>query len=454
MMENLHQFIEHLEKHQNLVRVSKEVNPRLEINAILDKFARRNGPAVLFEKVAGTELPLLGNLWGSLERLRGALGADDDPDQIAVQSASALLERDPQNFVEVPLEAAPCKKIQYGSQEGVDLGALPELQMWPQDEGGQIATGLVFTEKESSPSSRWGRPGLVKTGPQSIALEWVPGMTNQLLTEEIPAVIVIGGPPAFTLIGHWPHCGPLDAAATVRAITGHPVKMVKCENSQLMVPAEAEIILEGRLKPPGNSPAQKFCGLDGYYRKLKPAAMMEITNLTMKNNPVWQTIVSGVPFTEIHNLIKAEEKFLRPIFQKSLPEIVDINLTSEFGTAATAVVSLSKKRAFQAAEAAEVLRKLRPASRNIMVVDEDINVHDPGNTLWAYSIHFRAEQDVTVTTPASRERKAETLLTIDATTKMFEEGRKREMPDKVLMDEAVLTRVENRWTRYGFSKTQ
>ncbi len=451
---DLQTLIDTLEQRHSLVRVSQEVNPDLEINAILDRLARSNGPAVLFENVIGSELPLVGNLFGSKERLAGVFDRED-LESVAREKAPALVNRQPEVALaettqEVPTEKAPCRAKQYGDDQ-VDLNKLPLLKLWPQSSGRHFSPGLVFTQNEQAATARFGMPDMVMTGKNTLALEWIPGIADTVLTTEIPAVITIGADPVMTMISHWSHAGLADVLSIINILTGQPTPMTPSSHSGLPVPADAQVIIEGTLKPPAETMAPvAFCGLDGHFRQRRPAAVMEINTITTCAKPFWQAVTIGTPVTEIHRLLHVEERFFLHQLRQTLPEVVDINITGEFGTATAMIVSIKKTTPHQAAETARVIQQLRPNTRTIIVVNEHINVHSPGNVLWDYSIHCRPEQDVTVNPSSAEASAGAPTLIIDATTKLFDEGYKREMPDIVTMDEKITARVESMWTDYGF----
>ncbi len=448
---DLQTFVNTLTERHRLVRVSQEVNPDLEINVILDRLARTNGPAVLFENVAGSEFPLVGNLFGSRKRLAWIFDADD-LESVAREKATALIDRRPEaemaeTIKKIVVENAPCRAIRYTGDQ-VDLGKLPLLKLWPQSSGRHISQGLVFTGQEQAATARFGMPDMVMTGKNTLALEWVPGVIDKALTTEIPAVIIIGATPLMTVVSHWSHGGLPDVLSIMHKLTGRQMAMTPAAHSGLMVPAEAQIIIEGTLKPPdGTETPVAFCGLDGHFRQRLSAAVMKIHTITTTAHPLWATGTIGVPVTEIHQLLHVEERFFLHQLRQTLPAVVDINITSEFGTAAAMIVAIKKTAPHQAVETVHTIQKLRPDTRTFIVVNEDINVHDPGNVLWDYSIHCRPERDVTL--HPSHGDSAPTLI-IDATTKLFEEDYKREMPDKVIMDEKITARIESLWTAYGF----
>ncbi len=451
---DLQSFVRILEQRHSLVRVSQEVNPDLEINAILDRLARSNGPVVLFENVIGSELPLVGNFFGSKERLAGVFDAED-LESVAREKAPALANREPETALteamqEVAPENAACRTIQHIGDQ-VNLNKLPLLKLWPQSSGRHISSGLIFTREEQAATTRFGMPDIVMVGKNTLALEWVPGVTDTSLTEEMPSVIAVGADPLMTMVSYWSHAGLADVVSIIYTLTGQPVPMTPTAHSGLPVPADAQVVLEGTLKPPAEAMEPvAFCGLDGHFRKRRPAAVMEVNAITTTANPLWQAVTIGVPVTEIHQLLHVEERFFLHQLRQTLPEVIDINITGEFGTATAMIVSIKKTKPHQAAETARVIQQLRPNTRTIIVVNDHINVHSPGNVLWDYSIHCRPEQDVTVSPSSTEASAGATSLIVDATTKLFDEGYKREMPDIVIMDEKVTARVESMWTDYGF----
>jgi len=254
---------------------------------------------------------------------------------------------------------------------------------------------------------------------------------------------------------------PLDEFMITGLLKGSPVRVTKAEDSDLWVPAGAEIVFEGVVRPGERAEEGPFGEFNGFYSPVKPTPVFHVEKVTMRRNPIWHAATTGAPPTEIHNFTKAMERLGLVIAKQFFPGIVDFNLTVESATLYTMIVSMKKARPFEAQELMHFMWSVVPQNTyvtNLIVVDSDIDIHDLGQVLWAVSVHFRPDQDLMITPkgmadmekPSTYPRGVGAKMGVDATTKWPEEGLKRPMPDRVRMDEPVQKRVERNWKAYGF----
>ncbi len=496
--DDLRAFMEMLEAKGQLVRIGREVDPVLEINAIVDRLARREGPAVLFENVKGSGVPVLGNLFGSHQRVAWAVGAEDgsyfeharrrleevmrgtgegdEPDLEAKVRASfvygpaadrvlelrALLRYRPEEVTE-----APCKEVVYEGDE-IDLNRFPLTKLWPQDGERFITMPLIITRDPETGELNAGTYRMMYLDKDKTCMHWLPKKHGNLhyakaekMGRDLPVVVAVGCDPALELAGCFGLHPPLDELLVTGMLKGRGVKVVRADLSDLPVPAGAEVVLEGIVRAGIRAEEGPFGEFHGYYSPPKQTPVFEIQRITTRRNPIWHMATTGRPFTEIHYMAKAAER-LGMARQGLNPssEVVDMNMAHEGASLYLMIVSIKKQRPNQAREFIEGVWKRKGQAEfitNIIVVDEDIDVHNLSEVMWAFALNVRADRDVMISTrreqdlehPGLSPRWEGARLGIDATRKWKEEGYDRERPDLVVMDEKVMEKVLAHWREDG-----
>ncbi len=469
---NIRDFINFLEQKNDLVRVKETVDPDLEINAIIDRLARTDGPAVVFESVKGSQMPVLGNVYSAYRRLQWMLGTDDiDGCMKAGVDKLTRFKQGEENAVRpvtVDRDQARCKEVVV-EKDAVDLTRFPFVRLWPQDGGFYNTLPLVITRDPVSSEENVGVYRMMLRDKSSFCMHWLPRKhgrrhfekAQELHHPEFPVCVAMSAEPVLGLVGAFAVQPPLDEYIVAGALAESPVERVRAEDSDLLVPASAEIVFEGVVKTDALVEEGPFGEFHGYYSPVKQTPVFHVHKITMKKNPLLQVATTGMPPTEIHSMSKAAERFALHFIRLALPDIVDLNLTRESGTLYTMFVALDKKEPGEARQLIDTLFNSGDQGvyiTNLIVVDKDVDVQDLGQVVWAWSCHCRPEHDVMISPvgeadlekPCTYPRGVGARLGIDATTKSAAEGYQREMPDKVVMDEAVLKKVAARWEAYGF----
>ena len=471
---SIREFIDFLEEKEDLVRVKKEVDPDLEINAIIDRLARTDGPAVLFENVKGSTMPVLGNIYSAQRRVNWMLGTDNLDERIK-EGIERLIrlkggESNSSLPVEVARDKAPCKEVVI-EEEDIDLSIFPFVRLWPQDGALYNTLPIIITQDPESNAYNVGIYRMMLRDKKSFCMHWLPQKHGRKHFEkavalgqtEFPVCVAMSVEPALGLVGTFSVHQPLDEYLVTGALADKPVERVKAENSDLLIPATAEIIFEGVVKTDKMVDEGPFGEFHGYYSPVKQTPVFQVQKITMRKEPLLQVATTGMPPTEIHTMSKAAERFSLYFAQKQNPDIIDFNLTRESGTLYTMIIALNKREPGQAKKLIDAMFKAKGQSifiTNIIVVDGDVDVQDLGHVIWAWSCHCRPEHDVIITPvgeadlekPCSYPRGVGARMGIDATTKSKAEGYRRDMPDKVEMDPEVVRKVEGLWQEYGFKK--
>jgi len=493
--DDLREFMAMLEQNNQLVRVNREVDPVLEINAIVDRLARKEGPAVLFENVKGSGLPVLGNLFGSHRRVAWTLGAEDfyahAQERIAEVFARAGGEGAPveegairESFLyglqadrvlplgnllrARPLEEsqAPCKEVVLEGDE-VDLNRFPLTKLWPQDGERFITMPVVITRDPETGDLNAGTYRMMYLEKNKTCMHWLPRKHGNLhcqkaekMGRDLPVVVAVGCDPALQLSGCFPLHAPVDEFLITGMLKGRGVKVVRADLSDLPVPSGAEVVLEGVVRAGVRATEGPFGEFHGYYSPPKQTHVFEIQRITTRRDPIWHMATTGRPFTEIHYMSKATERLGLARQRAMASEIVDMNMAREGASLYLMIVSIKKERPYQAREIIEKIWKQKGQAEfvsNVIVVDHDIDVHNLSEVMWAFSLNVRADQDLMISDrreqdlehPGLSPRGEGARLGMDATRKWKEENYSRERPDIIIMDEQVMNRVREYWKSDG-----
>jgi len=477
---DLHEFMILLEEHGLLKRVTVEVDPNLEVTEILDRLMKNNGPAVLFENVKGSNIPILSNVFGSMQRMCLALGVeklDDIADRIeklikieapkglwgGIKMLSQLKELSA--FLPKRIKTGPCKDVILGGDE-VTLDKFPILTCWPKDGGPFITLPLVFTKNPYTGKQNVGMYRLQKFDSRTTGMHWqihkhgARDYQDVEKDEKLEVAVAIGADPAVVYAATAPLPDSVDEMAFAGFLRNKNVELVKCETVDLHVPAAAEIILEGYVIAGELSIEGAFGDHTGYYSLEDKYPIFHITCITHRKNPVYHATIVGRPPMEDAYLGKATERIFLPLLKMQLPEIVDMNLPVEGVFHNLAIVSIKKRYPAQAKKVMLALWGLGQMmfTKTIIVVDQDVDVHNLREVLWATTTRIDPARDVTIipNTPTDTLDHASTMpnigskMGIDATIKRKDEGFTREWPDVVSMREDIKKLVDEKWTNYGF----
>jgi len=477
--QGLADFLEELGQAGELVRVDAEVDPVLEAAEVTNRIASSGGPALIFGSVRGHDLPLLTNLLGTEERVCRALGvhsltelSQKVDELVRPQNSDAWYERLKTAPTRAGLSKLPPHSVKTGPCQqvvrlagDVDLGSLPALQSRPDEPGPTITAGQVFTVDPDCRHPVVGRYDLAVLDRDRLAVCWGPHEPAARLpveygrrNEQVPLAVVLGGDPAGLLAA----MAPLPAEADVRALAGllrgKPLEMVACRSVDLEVPADAEIVIEGFVDP-AESPANvgPLCGPTGYYTHQRPAPVIRVTAITHRTNPIYPAIVPGEPPHEACVIHRALQQVFLPLVKQAIEELVDCDLPA-FGTGRHwALVSIRKNYAGQARQVALRIWGLPwlMFSKLMVIVDEDVDVHDHDQVWSAVAANFDPGRDVVFHQgppdpwdPAAVGGTLGNRMAIDATTKLTGESTGKRC-EKAAMSEEIRRLVGGRWSEYG-----
>jgi len=481
MYRSLSDFIATLEEMGQLKRITAEVSSDLEITEIADRVVKNKGPALLFENVKDKRFPVLINHFGSEERMLAALGHSSykeiqekmigflKPEQPKtlldkVKMAPKLIEIS--KFFPKEVKSAPCKEV---VMHDPDLSKLPILRCWPDDPAPFITLPMVFSKNPSNGIRNCGMYRMQVYNKDETGMHWQlhkDGAHHFLKsryegTDTMEVAVALGGDPVITYAATAPMPPDMDEMMLAGFLRGKPVDMIKCETVDIEVPADAEFVLEGTVDLTTLRREGPFGDHTGYYSLADNYPVFKITCITHRKNAIYPTTIVGIPPMEDEFLAKASERIFLPLLQMTLPEIVDYDLPVHGCFHNCAIVSIKKRYPGHARKIAHALWGLGQMMfcKCIIVVDEDVDVHNYEEVFWRVSNNIDPQRDIHfVEGPVDSLDHAAPLndygskMGIDATRKWKSEGFDREWPGDIVMSADVKQRVTERWEEYGFDK--
>ena len=477
---SLREFVKALDRAGELKRIKTKVSPDLEISQITDRVSKTHGPALLFENVEGSQMPLLINTYGSYQRMAMALGVDDLA-QIAAEIEAMIKLGPPESLLDkvkilrllAQLTNFPPKTVKRGpSQEVVltgeqaSLEVLPLIKCWPLDADRYITLPQVFTHSLRTGQRNVGTYRLQKLNPYALAMHWQihhDGAAHhreyRQAGEQMPVAIALGGDPVMSYIGTAPLPSGIDELLFAGFLRKANVQMVPAKTIDMLVPADADIVIEGFIEPDETCIEGPFGDHTGFYSLADEYPVFRITAITHRKNPIYQTIIVGKPPMEDCYMGKATERIFMPLIKTQLPELVDMNLPL-FGVFHNfALISIDKRYPFHAKKIMHSLWGLGQLmfSKIIIVVDKEVNVQNLEEVLFYVGSNVDPKRDVTIVEGpvdvldhAAPLMGAGSKMGIDATTKWPDEGYQREWPQEIRMSDEVIQLVNERWKKYGF----
>jgi 4-hydroxy-3-polyprenylbenzoate decarboxylase len=476
---SLRAFIDALRKTGELHTVEARVDPYLEIAEITDRVVKAGGPALLFTRAGGSRIPVLTNQFGSRRRMAMALDAGDLDEAAAhvrrlvdvAPPGSSLGEKLGALMRLAPLANATPKIVRSAPVHDVvtrkpDLTQLPILTTWPLDAGPFITLPLVITKHPHTGRFNVGMYRMQVYDARETGMHWQRHKQGRAHAagwgDRVPVAVAIGTEPVLTYAATAPLPPILDEFAFAGLLRGRPVDLVPARTVDLLVPAEAEFVLEGYVDNRDLRVEGPFGDHTGVYSPADRYPTFHVTCMTHRRDPVYAATVVGKPPMEDAWLGKATERLFLPLLQLVLPEVVDMNLPVEGGFHNLAIVSIRKAypgHAKKVMSALWGLGHMMMLTRVLIVVDADVDVQDTRSVAWFVLNNLAPDRDL-VTMPGpvddldhgSYEIAYGTKIGIDATRKNAAEGYAREWPPEMVMDDKIRALVTRRWREYGLER--
>ncbi|MBK6999072.1 MAG: 4-hydroxy-3-polyprenylbenzoate decarboxylase [Rhodoferax sp.] len=489
---DLRDFLAQLEQTGDLRRIAQPVSPHLEMTALCDRVLRAGGPAILFEQPAGHSMPVLGNLFGTPARVARAMGVADVRDLRAFgELLASLKEPEPPrgfkqmvgmrkllgtlwNMAPKELHSAPCQEVVWEGLD-VDLARLPVQHCWPEDVAPLITWGLVITQGPHKARQNLGIYRQQVLARNQLIMRWLAHRGGALDFRDhaalhpgkaYPLAVALGADPATILGAVTPVPDNLSEYQFAGLLRGGRTELVKALGSNLRVPASAEIVLEGHIYPDATHPSGFQHALEGpygdhtgYYNEQAMFPVFTVDRITLRRDPIYHSTYTGKPPDEPAVLAMALNELFIPLLQRQFPEVTDFYLPPEGCSYRMALVRIKKAYPGHARRIMMgVWSHLRQFmyTKFIVVVDDDVNVRDWREVIWALTTRVDPVRDTmhVENTPidyldfASPVSGLGSKMGIDATNKWPGETQ-REWGRTITMDPDVQTRMDSLYESLG-----
>jgi 4-hydroxy-3-polyprenylbenzoate decarboxylase len=471
--DSLRDFARRLNAAGELKRITVEVDPVLEITEIADREMKSagGGKALLFEKCKGAQFPLLINAYGSHKRMAMALGVDDVED-IARELESLLKAKPPTSLKEaisllgtaMELRHAKPKNVKSGAckevvQQTPNLGAIPIQKCWPLDANRFICLPLVITRDPDTGARNVGCYRMQVIDGRTTFMHWQLHKTGARhwrrymeLKRRMPVAVALGGDPVYAFAATAPMPDGLDEFMLAGFLRKKSVELVQCDTNDLEVPADCDFVLEGYVEPEEKLDLEgPFGDHTGYYTLPEPYPKFHIERITHRRDAIYPSTIVGIPPMEDFYIGTASVRIFLPVFKMNFPELVDMALPAEGTFHNLVFVSIKKTFPYQAMRVMHGLWGMGQMmfAKIIVVVDDDVNVHNTSEVLFRLCANIDPQRDVLFTKGpadvldhATPEFGLGSKIGIDATHKIKGESHCREWPPIIKMDDAVKKRVD------------
>ena len=388
------QFLKYLGEMGHLVRVEKEVDPRYEIAAYIRKTSDQEGPALLFEKVKGSDMQVAGGLFATM---RGAA--------LSLQCQTKELNDRLMAGVGNPIPAVmvkdrPCQEVVYRDDE-VDLYKLPIPLYSEKDSAPYITMGVTISRDPDTGARNMGLyrnelKGKNRLGISAQSVEIHIRKAEQR-GQGVPVVIALGVDPALLWAAGWKAPYGVDEVAIAGGLRGSPVELVKAITCDLEVPAAAELVIEGVVLPNVREMEGPFGEYPGYYNPAIPKPIVQVTAITHRRNPIFLAGLTGMPTTENHIMkqVCLEAQYTWDLRQK-FPGVKEVHLPAAGAQGFLAVVAMRPTSKFEARNVISYMLGNRPAVKCVITVDDDIDIRNIEKVMWAVMTRFQPAEDVII----------------------------------------------------------
>jgi 4-hydroxy-3-polyprenylbenzoate decarboxylase len=495
---SMREFLAKLEAAGELVRVVEPVSTVLEMTEIARRLLASGGPAVLFEKPIRADgelspMPCLVNLFGTVKRVAMGVTLEGrerstaaDLREVGELLAFLRAPEPPRGLKDawdmLPLaktvmamrpqvvKKAPVQEVVWKGAD-IDLNKLPIQTCWPGEPAPLITWPLVVTKGPSTDREDDYNLGIYRMqvlGPDRTVMRWLAHRGGaqhhrrwkaEGRREPLPACAVIGADPGTILAAVTPVPDTLSEYQFAGLMRGAKVELVPAKTVPLMVPANAEIVIEGHVLLDDYADEGPYGDHTGYYNSVEKFPIFQVSAITMRRDPIYLTTFTGRPPDEPSVLGEALNEVFIPLLRQQFPEIVDFWLPPEGCSYRIAVVSMKKAYAGHAKRVMmgvwSYLRQFM-YTKWVIVVDDDINARDWKDVMWAISTRMDPARDITVVenTPidyldfASPESGLGSKIGLDATNKWPPETH-REWGQLLGMDQATIEAVTRKWASLG-----
>ncbi|MBI4639076.1 MAG: menaquinone biosynthesis decarboxylase, partial [Candidatus Tectomicrobia bacterium] len=409
---DLQAFLQYLEGIGELKRIRVEVDPKLEITEIACRVVREEGPALLFERVKGSQYPLGINSLGTAKRIELALGRH--PEEIGEELVEFVKRMNPPSIRKLwssrstiqrllamrgkRVESAPCQEV----VEEPDLDALPILTCWPEDGGRFLTLPLVFTRDPQTGLSNLGIYRMHVYAKDRTGMHWqiqkgggFHYYQSEKIGKELEVAVVLGGDPILLLTAMMPLPEALEEIIFAGFLRGKPTPLVKARTLSLHIPASGEFVLEGVVPSQDREMEGPFGDHFGHYSSAAPFPIFHIKAITRKRNPIYPAAVVGKPPQEDRYMGDAVQEILKPLIKLMHPELNDLWAYFQTGFHNLLVASIEVRYTKESMKTAMALLGEGQLSltKCLILVSPEVDVKDFRAVLRAVRDHFEPQED-------------------------------------------------------------
>jgi 4-hydroxy-3-polyprenylbenzoate decarboxylase len=475
---DLRSFIQALDEQGELTRVKVEVDWKYELGGIaLKTLGLPSKPALLFENIKGYQTPLFTGGLLTVKRLAIALGLDPQTDEASLIHQAAQWLETPINPVRV--KNGPCKENKLFGKD-VDVLRFP-VPWWNERDGGRYV-GTWHQVIAKDPDSDWINVGTYRMmvhEPNVLGIQFSPFQhvamiyaKYQKMNQPMPVAITIGTDPASMLVSITPFPAGLSEWSMAGALRRRPLEVVKGETVDLDVPAYAEIVIEGEIPPQEKRLEGPFGEHTGFYGGgQRPLPIVKINCITHRNNPILRGSILGKPITEDHRCLAftLATQAMRMYKASGFPGVTAVNCPAGGDPDFCAIVSIKKSYASHGLDAGRLLLSGKGGKiiKHVIVTDNDINVFDLNEVLWAINTRMQPSRQINITRyeVGSRLDPSVPFDWLGITDKMIIDATWQTTPDftprpewdgaihppEVKLSKELSQFIEKRWSQYGIS---
>ncbi len=482
---DLRAFVRFLEERRLMARIGEPVSLVHEITEIHRRVLTAGGPALMFDNARGATMPVLTNLFGTAERVAAGFGVAPARISELGELLSALRQPQPVDGLRDALSRWPMVTAALSTRpsvvsrpdcqaerwlgDDVDLGRLPIQTCWPGEPAPLITWPLVITRPPDTAADdtahvNVGVYRIQVLGKDRAIMRWLAhrgGAAHHrawsAAGKDTPVVVAIGADPATILSAVMPLPETVSELTFSGVLRGERPRIAPALTVPLVVPADAEIVIEGYVSATETAPEGPYGDHTGYYNAVESFPVLRVTAITTRRDPTYLTTFTGRPPDEPSVIGAVLIDIALPTMRAQMPEIVDVWLPPEACSYRMAIIAIRKSYPGQARRVMMGLWGMLPQfnyTKMIVVVDEDINVRDWKDVAWALATRMDASRDSVVVpgTPidyldfASPEPGLGGKLGLDATRKIGAET-KREWGRVLDMSPEVKARVDAAWPR-------
>jgi 2,5-furandicarboxylate decarboxylase 1 len=390
---DLRSFIQRAdEAGEPVIRIARKVSPIHELSAVVKAFERQGNPILVFENVEGAELPVIDGVFGSRRRLALALGVD-------VQSLTeSYIER-----LANPLSpefVAEAKVHEVINRDDVDLGELPICVHAPLDAGRYITSGVCLARDHESGAINTGIYRIMLKGKDRVTLSVDSGddLARILTTarergEPVDVAIVVGGHPAIAIASQAKIPIDLDSLSITGALLGAPLRVHDAVTVDLPVPADADVVIEGRVQTGGPGEPEGPFGEFSYYYGSSMGWVCDVTAVTRRSDAIWLDIHPTHREHRILAFAPAHEARLLQTLRRSRAAVRAVHIPTETA-GLVACISLRKRHDGEPRQVAMSAFGVDSLIKHVVIVDDDVDVTDPGEVAWALTVRVQADRDI------------------------------------------------------------